>query len=460
MAIVEPPAGAAGARGAGRTALLGSLLLIALSLAVYAPALPHQPLAIDRACLATSDAVTAETAWALRPPTWPWAPALRVSLAQDRTIWGDTPFGRRLHAVLTHTATAVLLFLALRGLGALTLHAWWASALFAVNPFVPAAIFWLGARDVALGTGLSAAALACYAALSGRPGLLRWFCWAAPAALAPLAHPAFAALPLVLLMLDARVVHRAATGIWREKLPVLAVAAAAVLMNTGGTPPALPPWSLVLDQPWRWARLAYPCALPAAGLAALVLTRRFPGHRAHGVIALALVLSVVITAIRLPAWRSDDARWNALLLRHPHHATAHLVLGHQHAAAGSPVVADRHYASMGPARAAWARAYADAGLWAAAARLAPDDPALRREVANEAWRQGDEDAAFSNYVAALRLDPRDAGALNGLGEVLLQRGQARDAADLFRASLAQRPDDPRVSSNLARAVAADTQPGN
>lgn len=446
-----------GMRG-GRTLLLGALAIIALALGFYGPALPHQSLALDEAQRVQSD-LPAETAWLLRAPGLPFAPALDFSRQQDQTVWGDTPFGRRLHAVLMHVATAVLLFLALTSLGRRAWPAWWAAALFAVNPISQAAVFWTGSRDLALGSGFATTSLVFYLWHARKPGLLRGALWTVPAALASLAHPALAVLPLALRGLDVWPLRR--TGrLWSEKLPALAAGTLALVLNVQGRSDLEAPWSLVLDQPWRWARAAYaPSLLLAAALALLLVRpagpRRLPAQAGA---LLLLAAALVFTAWGLPAWRSDDALWNALLRRSPGHATAHLALGHAAVARGAPAAAERHYAALGERRTAWANAYARARQWETAVRLAPGDPALRRNLADDGLARGAWDEAFSNYVAVLRQQPRDAAALNGLGEVLLQRGQPGDAIDLFREALALQPDLPRARENLARATAL--QAGN
>lgn len=442
----------------GRVLLLGALALIALVLGFYGPALPHPSLALDKAQRADSD-LPPETVWLLRAPALPFAPALQFSRRQDQTVWGDTPFGLRLHAVLMHAATAVLLFLALHVLGRRTGPAWCAAALFAVNPVSLAAVFWSGSRDLTLGSGFAAAALLFYLWYAMRPCLLRGALWTGPAVLAALAHPALAVLPLVLRGLDAWPLRR--TGrLWSEKLPTLAAGALVLALNMHGRSNIEGPWSLVLDQPWRWARAAYAPSLLLAVALALLLARatgprRLPA-RAGALVLLALAL--VSTAWGLPAWRSDDALWSALLRHAPGHATAHLVLGHAAAAHGAHAAAEQHYAALGARRTAWAHAYARAGLPETAVRLAPGDPTLRRNLADHALTRGAWDVAFSNYVTVLRQQPRDAAALNGLGEVLLQRGQPGDAADLFRGALSLQPDLPRARENLARATAR--QAGN
>jgi tetratricopeptide (TPR) repeat protein len=458
--------------------LLGALGLLALVLGLYGPALPHQPLALDEACrvsaAAPASTLPAESTWLLRAPASAFAPAVRFSHRQDETVWGNTPFGRRLHAVLMHTATALLLFLALCLLGGHTGAAWLGAALFALNPFTLPAVFWLGARDLALGSGFCAAALAFYPGYAARPTPFRFLLWTIPALLAPLAHPAFALLPLLLRGLDARPLHRRGR-LWLEKLPVLALAAVVLFLNAQhASAIAGPAGALVADQGWRWARLLYAPSLLLAGALALFLAQpgRFGGAPRGfrlSVAAGVLAVSLALTAAARAGWQSDELFWNAALRQRPTHATARLVVGHDLAARGLAAAAEVQYAALGARRAAWADAYARAGAadpahtiayLQTAIRLAPADAALHRNLGEVRAAAGFWDDAFTNYVAALKLNPRDPGALNGLGEVLVQRGRAAEAVDLFQEALARQPEDARIQANLERARAARAQAGN
>lgn len=57
--------------------------------------------------------------------------------------------------------------------------------------------------------------------------------------------------------------------------------------------------------------------------------------------------------------------------------------------------------------------------------------------------------AEKSFGEALKLHPRDATALNGLGLVHLQRGRPREAAQYFSATLKHHPQDPVALRNLA-----------
>lgn len=89
-----------------------------------------------------------------------WRPVVTMSLALDRAVWGEAPWGFHLTNLLLHAAAVFLLFLLLRGLGG-TLPAAVGAALFAVHPVqVESVAFVLGRTDLLAVVFLLLAALA------------------------------------------------------------------------------------------------------------------------------------------------------------------------------------------------------------------------------------------------------------------------------------------------------------
>jgi len=102
----------------------------------------------------------------------------------------------------------------------------------------------------------------------------------------------------------------------------------------------------------------------------------------------------------------------------------------------------------------------------AAQRYAADD-SVRVNCYNNVgalyFRLGDAKAAWENYTAALRLDPRHANSLMGRGNILYQQGRYAEAADQYSRAVAIEPTAPRwlllaesleAAGNPAPAVAA------
>ncbi|MHC5018642.1 MAG: tetratricopeptide repeat protein, partial [Planctomycetota bacterium] len=74
-------------------------------------------------------------------------------------------------------------------------------------------------------------------------------------------------------------------------------------------------------------------------------------------------------------------------------------------------------------------------------RLAPDHVGARGLRARAALEQGDGQAAFDDYLAAIRLDPRFAPHHRGLGRALLAMKRYAEAAQAFERALAIDPGD-------------------
>jgi Flp pilus assembly protein TadD len=77
---------------------------------------------------------------------------------------------------------------------------------------------------------------------------------------------------------------------------------------------------------------------------------------------------------------------------------------------------------------------ADTALWALVTmvRLQPEDGALRSELISELLARGRGVEAFTHAEFAVRLRPNSARTLSDLGAVLLELGQQRDAAAVYR----------------------------
>jgi tetratricopeptide (TPR) repeat protein len=69
------------------------------------------------------------------------------------------------------------------------------------------------------------------------------------------------------------------------------------------------------------------------------------------------------------------------------------------------------------------------------------------------YADGRADAAIAEFVAAVRLDPRDAEAQDDLGMALAGSGRSDEALAAFAESLRLEPDDPKTHNNLANTLA-------
>jgi Flp pilus assembly protein TadD len=154
-----------------------------------------------------------------------WHPLTWLSLQLDASLWNLDPRGYHLTNVLLHTASVVLLFLALRSLtGAL-----WCSAavalLYAVHPLRVEPVAWIAERKGVLSVFFGMLALWAYARYVRAPGVLRYLAVLVALALSLMSKPALVTFPFLMLVLDWWPLGRAQTlRDWRrlavEKLPM------------------------------------------------------------------------------------------------------------------------------------------------------------------------------------------------------------------------------------------------
>jgi predicted Zn-dependent protease len=88
-----------------------------------------------------------------------------------------------------------------------------------------------------------------------------------------------------------------------------------------------------------------------------------------------------------------------------------------------------------------------------ALKLSPEIPADTLLAAGLAEQAGQLDAAEAAYRRVLAADPHSEPATAGLAHVLIVRKQYSDAEPLLRTALAQSPDDPALTAELATVLA-------
>ncbi|MGA3011345.1 MAG: tetratricopeptide repeat protein [Terracidiphilus sp.] len=89
-----------------------------------------------------------------------------------------------------------------------------------------------------------------------------------------------------------------------------------------------------------------------------------------------------------------------------------------------------------------------------ALKLTPETPVDTLLAAGLAEQTGQYDAAESAYRRILASDPKSAPANAGLAHLLIARKQYPEAETFLRAALAQTPDDPALTAQLATVLAA------
>ncbi len=179
-----------------------------------------------------------------------WHPLTWLSHMADVSLFGMNPRGHHLTSVLLHALNAALLFLALRRLTG----AFWPSvlvaALFGVHPLHVESVAWVAERKDVLSGLFFMLILLAYERYA-RTGSVCWYLAVAAALAAGLAaKPMLVTAPLLLLLLDfwplgrgrgaGAAPTRTGAGLYLEKVPLLALAAASSVVTVlaqraGGT---------------------------------------------------------------------------------------------------------------------------------------------------------------------------------------------------------------------------------
>jgi tetratricopeptide (TPR) repeat protein len=90
--------------------------------------------------------------------------------------------------------------------------------------------------------------------------------------------------------------------------------------------------------------------------------------------------------------------------------------------------------------------------FARAAGANPNDPAMHRLLARTLLVHDRPDEALAEFVAVLLIDPLDAAAHAGIGQIHLQKGRNADAVDAFRRATDLAPADSETRYALATAL--------
>lgn len=432
-----------------------------------------------------------------------WTPLTRLSHMLDCQLFGLEPWGHHLTNVLLHTASALLLFLALRRMTA----ALWPSALvaaaFAVHPLHVESVAWIAERKDALSGFFFFLTLLAYVGYvrNGRSAR-RYVIVAILFALGLLAKPMLVTMPFLLLLLDYWPLRRVANcslrpANWRplivEKLPLLAL--------TG-----LILW-LILSDPFAWngpkaETVPLPLSLRLSNSVVsysvyiwkmfypVDLSVRYP-YPIGGVPMAHVVLSILfLIAISVAVYLARRSR--PYLLVGWLWYVGMLVPVSQAVQLGSEALCDRYtylpqiglYIALvwggaellrssrfgrvvGAVTAAaivaamMAVAHVQAAywkdsltLWSHAAACAPGDWITQNCLGFAlASRDPLSEEALQHYYESLRLRPGFPDALNNLGLAMAARGKLDEAKLAYEQTLRVRPDDAFAHNNLGIALA-------
>ena len=243
-------------------ALLG---LLALGLAAYAPSFGHGFVFFDDPVYVYENEVVSQgltvpgAVWAFGFHASNWHPLTWLSHMLDVELFGLEPGGHHVVSFLLHALNATLFFLALRTMTGAVWTSLLAAGLFLLHPLRVESVAWISERKDVLSTSFWMLTLHAYAHHVKRPSRARLGLVALPLAVGLLAKQMLVTLPFVLLLLDGWPLRRwsffgvngASTArVWREKLVLFALAAAAsvtifLAQNRSGAVAELDPLPLV-----------------------------------------------------------------------------------------------------------------------------------------------------------------------------------------------------------------------
>lgn len=192
-----------------RSKAIGGLLLIAVTVALYIPAIHHGFLNYDDDRYVTDNPqVQAGLRWTTI--SWAfttseqanWHPLTWISHALDCQLFHLNPAAHHFTSILLHTFNVLLLFFVLEWFTASTGRSFFVAALFALHPLNVESVAWVAERKSVLSMLFFLLALTCYGWYVKRPGIGRYLGVAGLFAAGLMCKPMVITLPFLLLLLD------------------------------------------------------------------------------------------------------------------------------------------------------------------------------------------------------------------------------------------------------------------
>jgi tetratricopeptide (TPR) repeat protein len=398
-----------------------------------------------------------------------WHPLTWLSHMADVELFGDGAAWMHRVNVAWHAASAILLFLLLRGATGALWRSALVAALFASHPLNVESVVWISERKNVLSTFLWFATLALYVRYARRPTRRGYAAVAGAFALGLLAKPMLVTLPLTLLLLDVWPLRRvragepllgAAVRLGAEKLPllVLSVASSAITVLAQESTQALSTADALslstrvghaaVAQVWYLQKALWP-----AGLCVFYPHPAWtPGGLDGGAVLLSAAVLALLTALSIWQYRARPwiaVGWGWYLV------TLLPIVGLVQV--GLQGTADRYaYVPLVGPLLALAWSLPDVGRSAGARRAAAALSAAallllayaaRAQV--EHWR--DDEALFAR---AAEVVPGNWLAWKNLGVLWFRQGRIAEAEGAFRTAVRARSWDADIWYDLATARAA------
>jgi len=465
----------------------------------------------------------------------PWHPLTTFSLMLDYKLYGLRPAGYHVTNVVLHIANALFLFLIFTRMTGAVRRSAFAAALFALHPLHVESVAWVSERKDVLSTLFGMLAIGAYVLYAERPKIGRYLAVCLFFALSLMAKTMLVTLPFVLLLFDYWPLKRFrvhmqdgggsvlpspararpgrkkgskqkgdkppvsrgeanpqdGTMLWdlvREKIPLLALSAAAAAMNLysqaklGAVDTAIPLFMRIENAVVSYAAYILKTFVPRD----LAVLYPYPEAIPLWKFAAAFVLLAFVTAFALRFARRLPWLFVGWFL---YLGTLVPVIGLVQA--GRQAMADRYtyfpliglfvIVAWGAAHAARNLRYravlpAAAGislvLLSAAARqqvalwkdgislfghtlaVTAENGVIHRTLADTLSRTGRLDEAVVHYREGARLTPGDSEMWNNLGDTLRRQGKDGEAFDCFRKAVLTNPDNVKALGNVGSMLAS------
>jgi len=415
-----------------------------------------------------------------------WIPLTWLSFALDCRLFGLDAGPALVENALLHTADGILLYALLAGTTGAAGRSAWVAGIFLLHPLHVESVAWVSQRKDVLSTFFWMLTALAYVRYARRPSLGRYLVVIVPFACGLLAKPMLVTLPIVLLLLDRWPLarrDRSAAGLVLEKLPLLALSAAAsavTVWTQGGAgavstltrlsladrvTTALTNYGLYLGK-LAWPvdlavfyplRPADPTLAALAGLLLALVTglafawARHAPYLLVGWLWYLVTLLPVVGLVQVGGQQIADRyaylpsigisvmiAWGACDLLTRPAARRGLAAG---AVASLAVAALLTYRQVGY----WRDSIT---LFGRAVDVTRDNFLAENNLGEALAASGRAAEAEPHYAAAVRIHPGYAPARNNLGITLASAGRYAEAEEHFRAALAADPRLSMAASNL------------
>lgn len=421
-----------------------------------------------------------------------WHPLTWISYLLDAQLFGMNAGGFHLVNVLLHTASVVLLFLALFRMTGRTWRCAVVSAVFALHPLHVESVAWVAERKDVLSTFLEMIALLLYVRYAEHPTAKRYRLVCLLFVLSLMAKPMSVTFPLILLLLDYWPLRRIQWPLsWPEvqravveKVPLLLVSLAASALTVTaqreyGTVSSLE--SVPLATRIANAAIAYVLYIKQAIWPANlgVLYPAEPPRLSSAALALLILLAVTVAVLALartrPYWFTGWFWYVGMLVpviglvqvglqsradRYTYVPLVGLTIAIVWAAADwlerHPALRPVFAAATGVVLLAFAvGTWRQVGYWKDSRTLFEHTIAvternsiMRNNLGVVLMNAGDDRGAMVQYFQAMRIDPEYAAPKGNAGNLLLRAGQLDSARPLIEEAIRLKQDFPMAQLDI------------